>query len=38
MVKKSLKDIESYTGAQLFLLAGFEKTDGTMALAKYDSD
>jgi hypothetical protein len=35
-VKSFLKEIELKTGAQLFIMAGFEKADGTVAVTKYE--
>jgi hypothetical protein len=34
-VKSFLKEIEHRTGAQLFVLAAFENSNGTVATAKY---
>lgn len=33
-VRKFLKDIERQTGAQLFVMAGFQKTDGKVAVTR----
>ena len=37
MIKSFLKDIQDQTGTQLFVLAGFEKTNGVLSVTKYDS-
>jgi hypothetical protein len=34
-IKSFLKDIEKKTGAQLFVLAAYEKSDETVAITKY---